>query len=148
MVEVTGGDKPAKRLGNSLLGGLLVELVVELARVDGELQLPRGQQDRSDDERWHERSHRYPAQHLQTLLLDGGRTEKGRDYRVGRQQCARALPDPRDQRLLVCKRRAPRLMRNLLERGHASTVGSPADGDVHSSDRGAAVILAHSAGHP
>jgi hypothetical protein len=51
VVEVTGGDKPAKRLGISLLGGLLVELVVQLARVDGELQLPRGQQDRSDDER-------------------------------------------------------------------------------------------------
>jgi hypothetical protein len=50
--------------------------------------------------------------------MDGCRAQEGRDQRVGGEQRARALTDPRDDRFLVGKRRASRVVRDLLKPRH------------------------------
>jgi len=51
VVKIAGGDEPAKRARICLLGGSVVEPVVELAGVNGELEAPGRKQDGGDDER-------------------------------------------------------------------------------------------------
>jgi len=130
-VKIAGGDEPAKRARIRLLGGSVVEPVMELAGANGELEAPRRKQDGGNDEREHERRHSDPAQQLQALVFDGGRREEGRHDCVGRQERAGALSDPGDERLLICERGPPSLIGDLLEGGHVATVRSGADGDVN-----------------
>ncbi len=94
------------------------------AGIDGELEPPRGQQDRGDEEGQDECGHRDPAQQLEALVANGRRAEEGRDDRVRRQQCAGALPDARDERVLICECGAPGLVRDLLDSWQVPTAGS------------------------
>jgi hypothetical protein len=82
LVAVASRGKPPERVGLRLGRGLLVELVVELLRVDRELEVPRCEQDRRGDEAQNQRAEGNPSPCLESGLADrggsAGRRPRGR----------------------------------------------------------------------
>lgn len=97
LVAVAGGGEPAEGAGVGFRGGLVVELGVQLGRVDRELEVPGGEQDGGGDEAEDERDEREPRPYGQAGAAQGGRAEERGDEGVGGEQGAGALADAGDE---------------------------------------------------
>ena len=88
VIAAGGGHQPAEGVGLSLGDRLVVQLCVEVRRIDGESELPVGQQYRGDDQAKQQRDERRPAEAVQTLGLDG----RGANNDATRTWAARRVP--------------------------------------------------------
>jgi hypothetical protein len=107
-----------ERLALSLRSRLLEELVVELRRVNGELELPGSQQDCRQNETGYKSDQGGPSPRIESHCLDRRGSEERRDQRMGCQQRPCSLPNACDERFLVGERMPACFVGDLLKALH------------------------------
>jgi hypothetical protein len=128
LIAVSGSCQPSESVRLRFSGGLLVQVLVELTRINSELQSPWSEEDRCGDEPEQESPDRDPTKRLKTLGSNGRGAEKRGYESMRSEQRAGPLPDTRNDRFLVPERRPPGLISDLLQRRHRPTVRAWADG--------------------